>query len=115
MNPSCHRYRCLAVLAGIALLQPWPAVAADPDVDRFLAAQCAQCHGTEGKAKGDIDDIAGEEAQTLFDKLVEMKRELDEDDMMHYQARGYTDDQLWRISLFYAALPEDEKESRHER
>jgi len=42
-----------------------PALADDPSLDRLIASQCAQCHGTDGKAVGKMDSLAGESADSL--------------------------------------------------
>jgi len=89
-------------------LVPLPARADDPTVNRLLASQCAQCHGTNGYAVGDFEDLAGEEAGDLVEDLTDMKREDRPEDIMDHQALGYTDAQIRRIAAFYATLPEDE-------
>ncbi len=90
----------------LLLLVLAPAAAQDPTVDRMIASQCAQCHGTDGHARGDIDRIAGKETVDLYDKLIGMKREDRAEDIMDHQAWGYTDEQLFRIARHYSTLPE---------
>ena len=90
------------MLAG--LLGSASVLAADTGIDRLLAAQCAQCHGTEGRAVGDMDGLAGEELQDLYDHLLDFKRK-DDHDVMHFQIQGYTEEQLYRIASYYAGLP----------
>ncbi len=81
-----------------------PVAAADLAVDRTLASQCAQCHGTDGNSVGDIDGLAGESFNELYRELLEMKRD-DDQDLMHLQAKGYTNDQLARIAEYFSSLP----------
>jgi cytochrome subunit of sulfide dehydrogenase len=92
----------------IALLLTGAAFADDATVNRLLAAQCAQCHGTNGYALGDMDELAGESAKDLYEDLTDMKGEDRPEDIMDHQALGYTDDQIRRIASYYAGLPEDE-------
>lgn len=104
----------LAAPLGLCLAAS-PALAQDPDIDRLLASQCAQCHGTDGNAVGDIDSLAGEDFNELVDEMLEMKADDDLDDIMHRQARGYSDEQIRRIAAYFASLPpadggEDEEE-----
>ena len=66
----------------------------------MLAAQCAQCHGTNGAGPG-FDDIDGESAGELFHELLEMKNRRVES-IMDKQARGYTDQQLLDIANYLA-------------
>ena len=89
-------------------LVPLPARADDPTVNRLLASQCAQCHGTNGYAVGDFEDLAGEEAGDLVEDLTDMKREDRPEGIMDHQALGYTDAQIRRIAAFYATLPESD-------
>jgi len=80
---------------------PIDPIVTTPSAGRLLAAQCAQCHGTDGRGKS-FDKLAGED---LFEKLLEMhgKNKLD---LMYLQARGYTQEQLGLISDYYSNLPE---------
>lgn len=94
-----------AVLLAAAALFPALARADDATIDRLLASQCAQCHGTNGKAVGEMESLAGESYAELLDELREMKADLDPRDIMHRQAAGYTDDQLARIARYFASLP----------
>ncbi|MEW5770773.1 MAG: c-type cytochrome [Pseudomonadota bacterium] len=83
----------VAALAGTAHAEP----------GRLLAAQCAQCHGTNGAGPG-FDSIAGKNAGELYHELVEMKYRPIES-IMDRQARGYTEDQLLQISNYLSTLP----------
>ena len=105
-----HRipYALLVALAAV-LAHAQTAVANDFTVDRLLASQCAQCHGTDGYAVGGFEELAGEGFADLYDELVEMKMEDNPNDIMEHQALGYTDDQLYRIASYFASLPENEE------
>lgn len=74
-----------------------------PDGSRLLAAQCFQCHGTNGQSTTGIDSLAGESENELLQEMREMKAETD-NDLMHYQARGYTDVQIQMIAAYIASL-----------
>lgn len=93
------------VCAGLMLSFFSGVASADAGINRLLASQCAQCHGTDGQAVGDMDGLAGEELQDLYDDLLDFQKK-DDHDVMHYQIKGYTNDQLYRIALYYSALPE---------
>ena len=83
-----------------------PAGAADdPLVNRLLASQCAQCHGTFGNAVAGMEDIAGESASELSGELLEMLADSTPEDIMDHQGKGYTRDQIRRIAAYYSALP----------
>jgi len=68
-----------------------------------LAAQCAQCHGTNGS--GGFLQLAGRNSGSLYRQLLTMKARSTPQSIMDYQARGYTDEQLWLISEYFASLP----------
>jgi sulfide dehydrogenase cytochrome subunit len=94
-----------AVVA-LATFLPFSASADDPTINRMLASQCSQCHGTNGQAVGDIDSLAGESAWEIREELLEMQFEDRPDDVMDHQALGYTDDQIRRIANYLSSLPE---------
>ena len=104
--------RSLRRLSGLTLpvlfCTSFAAQAEDATVNRLLASQCAQCHGTNGYALGGFDDLAGEEAKDLFEDLTDMKEEDRPENIMDHQALGYSDAQIRRIASFYATLPEDQ-------
>jgi sulfide dehydrogenase cytochrome subunit len=82
------------------------AQAEDMTINRLLASQCSQCHGTNGYAVGDIDSLAGEEAKDLYEDLMDMRGEDRPEDIMDHQALGYTEDQIRRIAAYYDTVPE---------
>lgn len=95
-----------AALAATALSLGLPLTAlAAPPAGRLLAAQCAQCHGTNGNAVARFESIAGEGAGELLGDLLEMKYRSRIESIMDRQARGYTDAQLRQIADYLAAQP----------
>lgn len=72
---------------------------------RLLAAQCAQCHGTNGRAVGDFEDLAGKDADEMYHELLEMKYRATAESIMDRQAKGYTETQLRAIADYFASLP----------
>ncbi|MFO1372432.1 MAG: cytochrome C [Candidatus Competibacteraceae bacterium] len=98
-----HHHYLLPILSSLALTIPVVAQA-QPPAGRLLAAQCAQCHGTDGKAVGDMENLAGNNAQELFNEMLEMKYSTNMGDIMHRQAKGYDESQLSLIAQYYASL-----------
>ena len=96
-------YWVLTGFSCLALLAPLSGQAAPP-TGRLLASQCAQCHGTEGQSVGDIDSLRGESAGELYNEMLEMKYDNKPSDIMHSQAKGYTDTQIRLIADYYAGL-----------
>lgn len=107
----------LSILIGCLLLSvPIQALGIDPspETTRLLASQCAQCHGTTGNSSG-FDSIAGENFQELLSELLEMKADKD-NEIMHKQIKGYTENQIWFIADYYANLPsgtDDDGKEQH--
>ena len=107
MRKITHLPRNLLRLSGcmILFLSAIAGAQDDPDVNRLLASQCAQCHGYNGHAVGDIDGLAGESARELRDEMREMAGDGKPDEIMEHQALGYTPDQIRRMADYFAAVP----------
>ena len=86
----------LAALAGVMAL----ATAAHA---RNLAATCANCHGTNGNARGDMKPLAGVPADKLIATMADYKAGNLPATIMHQIAKGYTDDQIKLIAGYFAA------------
>lgn len=93
----------LCVMAGLAL----PAATLADD-SRIWASQCFQCHGTNGYPVGDMDEIGGESAKSLYEAVIEMKYRGKTEGIMDLHARGYSDQQLRLIAEYIAAQGEGE-------
>jgi len=99
--------RWIAATVAAVMITPVAVAADDPTVNRLLASQCAQCHGTNGYAVGDIDCLAGKSVKDIYNEMLDMKDSHD-NEIMKIQAKGYTDDQLLRIATYFASLPDCE-------
>ena len=90
----------LGLLAATSLAQ-----AADPNLARNLAATCANCHGTNGKAVpgAGMDELAGMDKAKILQKVGEFKTGVKPASIMHQISKGYTDEQLDMIATFFAA------------
>ncbi len=95
----------LTAIAAIGLLASASVYAADPNLGRNLAATCANCHGTNGKAVpgSGIDSLAGESKAKLLQKLADFKSGDKPASIMHQITKGYTDEQLNLIADYFAA------------
>lgn len=94
--------RLVLAFMPIALLAAY-AGQANADNGQLLSAQCYQCHGPNGHSKGEIDSIAGKSASELYEELLEMKRE-QKVEIMHLQAKNYTDAELLEIANYLSTL-----------
>ena len=98
--------RVLPAAALLALLvAATPSTAQTDLVARGLAATCANCHGTNGQARGDIWPLAGMPADKLIALLNDYKSGAQPATVMHQIAKGYTDAQIRLIAAYFAAQP----------
>lgn len=75
-------------------------------VGRALAANCFQCHGTDGRALNGMPSIAGKDAPSLYSDMLEYKESTNFRNIMVPIAHAYSDQELWELSLYIASLPE---------
>lgn len=94
-------------LVAAALLWPLASAAQPSDPSslqaRSLAATCANCHGTNGKAKGDMKPLAGMPADKLLAMVADYKAGNQPATIMHQISKGYTDEQMRLIANYFAA------------
>jgi cytochrome subunit of sulfide dehydrogenase len=92
---------CLLGVVGVAQAEN----KADPNLARNLAATCANCHGTNGKAvpHSGSEALAGVEKDKLLQKLHDFRSGAKPATIMHQISRGYTEAQLELIAAYFAA------------
>jgi cytochrome subunit of sulfide dehydrogenase len=92
-----------AAIAALALASaPW-AFAQDAHLGRNLAATCANCHGTNGVARGDMKPLAGMPADKLIAMIADYRNGNQPATIMHQISKGYTEEQIRLIAEFFAA------------
>jgi cytochrome c553 len=89
----------LALAAAAQAQTPAP----NPHAARNLAATCANCHGTNGNARGDMKPLAGVSADKIVAMMADYKSGNQPATIMHQIAKGYTDDQIKLIAGYFAA------------
>ncbi|GCL64696.1 c-type cytochrome [Pseudaquabacterium pictum] len=94
----------LAAAWAVAWL-PQLASAQDAHLARNLAATCANCHGTNGQARGDMRPLAGLPADRIMAAMADYKRGALPATIMHQIAKGYTDEQIRLVAGYFAAQP----------
>jgi cytochrome subunit of sulfide dehydrogenase len=78
----------------------------DPHLGRNLASTCANCHGTNGAARGEMKAIAGLPAAAIESLMAGYKTgAITGTTIMHQIAKGYTDEQIKLIAAYLAAQP----------
>jgi cytochrome c553 len=76
---------------------------ADPRA-RFMAANCAYCHGPEGKSLGAIPSLAGLEVQYFVDQMKAFKDGSRPGTVMQKHASGYTEAEYLAMAKYFAAI-----------
>lgn len=87
-----------ASVAGLAAAQ-----APDPNLARNIAANCASCHGTNGRSAGIVPSLAGQSKADLVRKMQDYKSGKATGTIMPQLARGYTDEQIDLSAGYFAA------------
>jgi sulfide dehydrogenase cytochrome subunit len=88
--------------AALLLACALPAQAQDALLARNLAATCANCHGTNGNAQGDMRPLAGVSADKIIAMVADYKSGTQAATIMHQIAKGYTDEQIRLIAGYFA-------------
>lgn len=92
--------------AGLAafLAGPLPAQAqAVPDAGRYVAANCANCHGTFGVAKGAMPSLAGMSKERIAETMRAFRDGKRPATVMHQISKGYTDKQIDMAAEYFAS------------
>ena len=91
----------------LALSMGAPAWASDAQQlrTRALAATCAQCHGTDGRAVAGepMVALAGQQKDHLLTQLMAFRSGQRKATIMHQITRGYSAEQLEALSVYFAA------------
>jgi sulfide dehydrogenase cytochrome subunit len=116
MNPRAIRIFAagLAAAATIASAQqpapPAPAFAA-PNLSekgvRSMAANCAMCHGTEGRtvAGSSVAPLAGRPSQEVVAQMKAFKEGTRQATIMHQIAKGYSDAEIAAMADYFSKQP----------
>ena len=76
----------------------------DPLQARSLAASCAACHGTDGRAQPGMVSLAGSNKDDMVRKMLDYKADrVPAATIMHQLSKGYTDEQIAAIAGYFAA------------
>lgn len=98
-------------LLAVAQTPPAPPAFAESNLTpagvRALAANCAACHGTNGKpAPGStLNGLAGKPKDELLNAMKQFKEGKKPATLMHQIAKGYTDAELDALAAYFAAQP----------
>ncbi len=76
---------------------------ADPRA-RFMAANCAYCHGPDGKSRGAIPSLAGLDAGYFVAQMKAFKDGSRPGTVMQKHANGYTEAEYEALAKHFAAI-----------
>ena len=99
------RIRSLAAVLPVAvtLMVPIPALAQDSAQARLLAANCANCHGTNGRSQGGMPVLAGLQKDYFTQQMQDFKSGKRVATIMHQLSKGYTDAEVDMLAGYFAA------------
>jgi cytochrome c553 len=99
-----NRHQALIIIS--AILLSLTAGCATRPVDthsRNMAASCAACHGTNGNSKGGAPALAGLDKSYFVTQMKNFKSGTRPATVMHQHAKGYSDEEIEKLSVFFAA------------
>ena len=96
--------RSWIVASAIAMLAVGAdAVAADANLGRDIAANCANCHGTDGRSRGVVPSLAGQDKAYIVQQMKDFRDGKRPSTIMQQLAKGYTDSQIEAAAAYFAA------------
>ena len=96
----------LAVALAVTALAASPLCAQDRNLGRNLAANCANCHGTNGQSQGGMPSLAGGNRANFIAQMNAFRtgaRSGPAATIMHQLAKGYSDEQIGLMADYFAA------------
>lgn len=94
-----------SALANVAASQTpaaLPQTPTSPHLGRNLAAQCGNCHGTNGKSVAEVPSLAGQPANVIVQKMADYRDGKLPASIMHQLSKGYTPEQVALMADFFS-------------
>lgn len=91
-----------AILAALVLMASASAMAADLPKAQYLAANCANCHGTNGNSVGGLASLAGYDKAKFVETMKAFQSGKRPATIMHQLSKGYTDAQILAMAEYFA-------------
>jgi len=78
---------------------------------RSLAGQCAQCHGTDGRAQpgAEVPGLAGLQASYIAEQMKAFRSGSRPSSVMQQLAKGFSDAQVDQLARYFASQPAGSK------
>jgi cytochrome subunit of sulfide dehydrogenase len=70
---------------------------------RDIAANCAACHGTDGRSRGAMPSLAGRDPRVIVQSIADFRDGRRASTVMGQLAKGYTDDQIESVAAYFGA------------
>ena len=86
------------LLVGMATVQ-----ASNLNQARYIAANCANCHGTNGNSVGGMESLAGYDRDKFISVMKAFKAGEKPATIMHQISQGYSDEQVAALADFFAS------------
>jgi len=80
---------------------------AEPALGRDVAANCANCHGTDGRSRGGIPSLAGRDKAELVRQMQDFRSGKRPSTVMAQLAKGYSEAQIEAAAAYFAAQAKD--------
>ncbi|MEP7084374.1 MAG: c-type cytochrome [Betaproteobacteria bacterium] len=71
---------------------------------RLIAANCANCHGTDGRSQGGMPALNGLSKVYIVLQMQDFKSGKRAATIMHQLSKGYTDAEIDAVATFFSAL-----------
>ena len=101
-----HRTLALALIAGPSLCASAWGQSPYANAARDLAANCANCHGTNGHGVGGMPTLAGRPQERLIEALTAFRSGARAGTVMPQLTKGYSPAQLEAIAMYLSSQPQ---------
>ena len=71
---------------------------------RLLAANCANCHGTDGRSQSGMPMLAGLDRAYFVQQMQDFKSGKRPATIMHQLAKGYTDAEVEALAMHFSSI-----------
>jgi len=92
-----------ALAAFSLLVAAGAAGAVDANLGRDVAANCTSCHGTDGRSRGGIPSLVGQDRLNLVQQMRDFRDGKRPSTIMQQLAKGYTDAEIDAAAAYLAA------------
>jgi cytochrome c553 len=103
-NPEEDMKKSLAIILLLAGALGAASAQAIDTKARFMAANCAYCHGPDGKSRGAIPSLAGLDKKYFVDQMKAFRDGSRPATVMPKHAMGYTDAEFEQLGAWFSAI-----------